>query len=161
MIAVVDTGPLVYLAQLGRLHLLRDLYSPCIPSAVQSEIAVWTLDAHRLIDEDIEDWLQVISLEDVAMRDYLLPEIDLGEAEVIALAKQLGTPRVIMDDQDARRHARLRELEPLGTLGVLLQAKQRGLLPAIRPEINRLAETNFYFSPSLIEAVLQAANETL
>ena len=159
MIAVVDTGPLVYLTQLNRLTLLRDLYEPYAPSSVLEEINVWSSEARRLVQTATGDWLKVVSVTNVSLRDYLLPQIDLGEAEVIALAVEFGASRVLLDDQDARRSARLYGLQPIGTLGLLLEAKHHGLLPAIRPEIERLAQTNFYFSSALIEEVLQAAGE--
>jgi predicted nucleic acid-binding protein len=83
----------------------------------------------------------------------------LAEAEVIALAVELEASRVLLDDQDARRSARLYGLQPMGTLGLLLEAKRHGLLPAIGPEIERLARTNFYFSSALVEEILKAAGE--
>ncbi len=160
MIAVVDTGPLVYLAQLNRLSLLHDLYEPYAPSGVLDEISVWTSKARRLVQAAADDWLKVMSVTNISLRDHLLPQIDLGEAEVIALAVELGAPRVLLDDQDARRSARLYGLQPLGTLGLLLQAKLQGFLPAIRPEIDRLAQTNIYISSALIQEILRAAGET-
>ena len=159
MKVVVDTGPLIYLAQLGRLTLLRDLYDPCIPFAVLDEVNAWSSELRYAIQAVSQDWLVTQTLEDFHLRDYLVPQIDLGEAEVIALAVQLGASRVLLDDQDARRSARLYGLQPMGTLGVLLQAKRRNLLPTLRPEIDRLAQTNFYFSESLVLEVLRIAGE--
>jgi hypothetical protein len=161
MIAVVNTGPLVYLAQLNRLSLLQDLYEPYAPYGVLDEISAWTSKARRLVQTAASDWLKVVPVTNVSLRDYLIPQIDLGEAEVIALAVELGVSRVLLDDQDARRSARLYGLQPMGTLGLLLEAKLQGLLPAIRPEIERLAQTNFYFSTALIQEILQAAGEVL
>jgi predicted nucleic acid-binding protein len=159
MIAVVNTGSLVYLAQLNRLSLLQDLYEPYAPSGVLDETSVWSSKARRLVQTVASDWLKVVPVTNISLRDYLIPQIDLGEAEVIALAVELGASRVLLDDQDARRSARLYELQPMGTLGLLLQAKLQGLLPALRPEIERLAQTNFYFSAALIHEILQAAGE--
>ncbi len=126
---------------------------------VYDEINVWSGEAHRLVQIAAGDWLKVVSVTNISLRDHLLPQIDLGEAEVIALAVELGASRVLLDDQDARRSARLYGLQPMGTLGLLLEAKHRELLPAIRPEIERLAQTNFYFSAALIKEILQAAGE--
>ena len=159
MIAVIDTGPLVYLAQLNQLTLLQALYEPYAPSSVLDEISAWSSKARRLVQAAADDWLTVVPVTNVSLRDHLLPQIDLGEAEVIALAIELGTLRVLLDDQDARRSARLHGLQPMGTLGLLLKAKRRGLLSAIRPEIDRLAQTNFYFSAALIAEILLAAGE--
>jgi hypothetical protein len=159
MKVVVDTGPLVYLAQLDRLNLLRELYEPYIPPGVLDEINVWTHKAQRLILSAVDRWLTVRSITDIGLCEHLLPQIDLGEAEAITLAVDLGASRILLDDQDARRSARLYGLEPMGTLGLLLEAKQQGLLVAVRPEIERLAQTNFYFSAVLAQEILQSAGE--
>ena len=55
--------------------------------------------------------------------------------------------------------ARLYGLEPLGTLGILLRAKKRGLIPAVRPEIEKLKSMGFYASPELVNAILSPAGE--
>jgi hypothetical protein len=157
--AVVDTGPLVYLAQLNRLTLLRDLYACYIPPGVLDEIRVWTYEARHTILSAVDGWLIVQPIYDTSLRDHLLPQIDLGEAEVVALAVELGISRVLLDDQDARRSARLYGLKPMGTLGLLLEAKRHDLLLEIKPEIERLSQTNFYFSDALIQEILREAGE--
>jgi hypothetical protein len=64
-----------------------------------------------------------------------------------------------MDDQDARRMARLHGLDPIGTLGLLLRAKKNGLMTAVRPEVEALQRSGFYASTPLLLAALKAAGE--
>jgi predicted nucleic acid-binding protein len=73
VIVVVDTGPLVYLAQLNRLTLLQDLYEPYVPPSVLDEISAWSSDARRLVQAAADDWLRVMPISDSSLRDLLLP----------------------------------------------------------------------------------------
>jgi predicted nucleic acid-binding protein len=65
----------------------------------------------------------------------LLDELDLGEAETIVLARELGADWVLMDEKKARRKVTELGLNRVGTVGILLKAKQMGLLPQIRLEL--------------------------
>ena len=76
-------------------------------------------------------------------------------------ALELRTTAVVLDDMDGRRYARRLGLQPIGTLGLLLAAKQNQLIPAIQPEIERLVSMGFRASGSLIQKVLVAAGESL
>jgi predicted nucleic acid-binding protein len=82
-----------------------------------------------------------------------------GEAEAIFLATELHAERLVMDDQDARRFANRCGLAVIGTLGILLAAKQRGAIASLRAEINALASLGFRANPRLVTAVLQSAGE--
>lgn len=82
-----------------------------------------------------------------------------GEAEAIFLATELHAERLVMDDQDARRFANRCGLTVIGTLGILLAAKQRGAIASLRAEINALASLGFRANPRLVTAVLQSAGE--
>lgn len=83
-----------------------------------------------------------------------------GEREAIGLALEVRPDAIILDDLPARRVAHAAGLNVVGTLGVLLGAKRAGLLPAIRPELDRLVEASFFLSPQLYSELLQAAGET-
>ena len=94
-----------------------------------------------------------------ALLDVVRRSIDPGEAEVIALALELGINDVVLDDLDARRFARRNGLQPIGTLGLLLGAKESGLIVSVRNEINRLRSFGFRASDALIATVLASAGE--
>jgi predicted nucleic acid-binding protein len=92
----------------------------------------------------------------------LLPVVnDLGpgEAEAIALALTAPGSLLILDDALGRRIARLNGLTCTGTLGVLIKAKERGLLPQVSPVIEELRRTTIYLTPALIKNVLEEAGE--
>jgi hypothetical protein len=91
--------------------------------------------------------------------DVLLDELDLGEAETIVLAREMNADWVLMDERKGRRKLTQLGLKKIGTVGLLLKAKQEGLLPAIRPELEELRQRGFSVSQSVMDAVLRQANE--
>jgi len=104
-------------------------------------------------------WIKVQEVQDRLAVDVLLDELDLGEAETIVLAQELQAALVLMDERKGRRKLDQLGLEKIGTLGLLLRAKELGLMPAIRPEIERLGETGFSISDRLVAEVLRTAGE--
>jgi predicted nucleic acid-binding protein len=157
---VVDTSPLIFLAKLGRLDLLRRAADTvCTARAVLNEIQAKPDEAGRVIEEASRSWLSIREVSDRRTVEILLAVLDLGEAEVIVLAKEVGADRVVMDDLDARRFARRAGFALVGTLGVLLAARLRGEIPSVRVEIERLRVAGFRATPSLVEAILKEAGE--
>ncbi len=82
-----------------------------------------------------------------------------GESEAISLALELSAQLIILDDRPARRLAKALGLPVIGTLGALLLAKQKGLLPAIKPEMDALVNFGFRISQDLYDRVLGDAGE--
>jgi predicted nucleic acid-binding protein len=86
--------------------------------------------------------------------------IDLGEAEAIILALELNANLLLMDERRGRTLATHYGLNVTGLLGVLLQAKQNGFIPTVKPLIDRLmGELDFRVSSQLYATILQAAGE--
>jgi|SRR6185295_5279585 len=157
---VVDTSPLIFLSKLGRLDLLRRSSAEIlIPEAVLREIREEPDESTNQVQEAVESWLQVRPVEDRKIIQVLRADLDLGEAEVIALALQAQAERVVMDDLDGRRRAHHLGLDLVGTLGLLLAARKRGELSRLREEIERLQQHGFRVSQALLQAVLQEAGE--
>ncbi len=161
---VADTSPLFYLAKLHRLPLLRDLYGKVhLPPEGWRE----TLAGGRLVPElapmflaaKNEGWLVI---EEVRTRitDLEILALDAGECEAIALARQLGATLLIIDEKHGRAVATRFGLTVPGTLGVLINAKQRGWIPALKTELSKLRhETDFRFSTELETHVLELVGE--
>jgi predicted nucleic acid-binding protein len=85
--------------------------------------------------------------------------LDRGEAEVLALASEQTARLVIIDERKGRRYARRLGLPLTGTLGVLLAAKDKGLVPALAPLIDQLLKEGLYFAPELVDKALEIAGE--
>lgn len=155
---VINNTPLVALWSLDRLDLLRDLFGEVwLPTAVEAEfLALDPVGRQRaLVDVD---WLQTVSLAD-PRHALTYTGLDRGEAEVLALAVEHKARLVIMDERKGRRYARRLGLSLTGTIGVLLLAKEEGLITAVAPLIQQLLEQGLYFSPELVSRALVLARE--
>lgn len=153
MIVVCDTSCVSNLMAIGRADLLTLLFGDTlIPPAVRNEL----LRFHG----SIPSWLQEKPPTDIEYVERLRQELDLGEAEGIALAKALGADRLLVDESLGRTVARREGLQIMGVVGVLIASKQRGLIPAIRPLFHELREmAGFWIADEVIEAAASKVNE--
>ena len=157
---VTDSSPLIFLAKLNRLDLLRQEAEEVLaPPAVLEEIAEQDDEAKRQIEEAQRTWLEVRPVRDVRLLAVLKRELGDGEAEAITLALETRAARIVLDDLDARRLADRLGLKVVGTLGLLLASKLRGEIPSLRAEIDRLRSGGFRASPALVEELLRSADE--
>jgi predicted nucleic acid-binding protein len=156
---VVDTAPIISLALVRHLPLLRDLYRRVlIPPAVQAEALRGGDRAAGALELPQADWIHTVALQDPGRAD-LLSDLDRGEAEVLALAQELQAGLVIIDERLGRRHAKRLGIPVTGTLGVLLRAKKRGLVPEVRPLVEQIHRAGIRLSRDLIEEALALAGE--
>ena len=86
-------------------------------------------------------------------------EVDNGEASAIALSIEQGNTLLILDDNKARKLAGRLLLPYTGTLGVILKAKQLGVIAEIKPVLEKIQRTNFRFSQKSYDEILRLANE--
>ncbi|MBN1873268.1 MAG: DUF3368 domain-containing protein [Anaerolineae bacterium] len=122
---ISNTGPLIALASIGQFELLHQLFEIVyIPPAVRAEI----LDQHTLHAITTADWIVVCAIQDKIAVQLLKENLDAGESEALILAREQNAEMLLIDERAARRKAATLELTTIGTLGVLLMAKDRGLL---------------------------------
>jgi len=149
---ISDSSPLIALSQIRQLDLLRKLCSSIlITPAVASDVAP-SLPV-------LPSWIAVAGLEGEPHPATLSPSLGQGEREVISLAIEVGGARVIVDDQAARRVAKRIGLHVIGTAGILIAAKRRGLIPNIRPYLDQLLAVEFFLSTELYDEVIRRAGE--
>lgn len=155
-LVVTDAGPLMALGRQDLLGLLPALFQQVhVPDLVVREcLAKPELpDAQRVQAALSEGWLLVREASPLDMRD-----LDMGERCAIAVALELGAS-LLVDDRAARRHAEVLGLNVLGTLGVLVLAKRRGLIAEVKPVVQAMRQGGHFISQSALQAVLQAAGE--
>lgn len=157
---VVNASPLITLFKSGQAQLLPALFGAVyVPDAVWREVAS---EAH------VDEAARGLGNATWAMRLTQLPLDPLalawdtgpGETEVLCYARANPDVRAIVDDDYARRCARSLGVRTLGTCGVLVLAKRRGVIPAVEPGLRALSDAGLWLSPSLIRAVLGEAGES-
>lgn len=152
-IVVSNAGPLIYLSVIHRFSLLSDLFSTLlVPEAVYKEVVLQghgQPGADETRDAVAAGWLRRSSVKDRIAVDALLDELHAGEAEAIILARELTIRRVLLDDRAARSKAQVMGLTVTGTVGILLLARQAGIIDDIRPDLDRLTDSNFRISRQL------------
>jgi predicted nucleic acid-binding protein len=161
MIVVSNTTPLIGLATIQRFDLLKQLFGEIhIAQAVYDEAVVRGREKGGAKREmSTATWIKTVRVQDRLAVDVLLDEMDLGEAETIVLAREIGADWVLMDEKKGRRKLAELRLKKVGTLGILLKAKRTSLLSAIRPDIEQLRQQGFSISQDVIDSVLRQANE--
>ena len=155
---VLNNTPLVALWAVGRLDLLRDLFGEVlIPSAVEAEfLAIDRSLREKSLGES--PWVHSVALVQ-PRRALAFAGLDRGESEVLALAEERDARLVVLDERRARRFAARLGLPMTGTLGLLLLAKEVGLLDAVAPWIEKIHEAGLYLRPDLVNRVLELAGE--
>ena len=159
---VADAGPLIGLARIGQLDLLRRLYGRVVvPPAVESELAIGSdrPGAKALEGAIRAGWIAVDTLADAGAFQDLLMLLGAGEAEAIALAQRRRARLLLVDDARGRRIARSRGVPVAGVAGVLLAAKIRQEVEAVGPILRELAAAGYRLAPRLLAQVLATAGE--
>jgi predicted nucleic acid-binding protein len=158
-VVVSNTTPLIALAWLEQLNLLPTLFGEIhIPQAVHDEIH-HNPEAIGVSELGTAPWLAVTSVTNTLAVELLLDQLDLGESEAIVLARELQAGLLLMDERRGRRRAIQSGLTVVGTLGILIQARQRGMVGPLRPLLDRLRQLPFHMSQSLYIHVLRWAGE--
>ena len=156
---ISNNSPLVGLLGLDLLFLLRDLYTEVwIPRKVEKEF----LKKDPIVrQEALENapWIKTVDLTDPRTA-AVHTELDEGEAEALALANEHNARLVLLDEKRGRQKAKKIGLMTKGTVGVLLEAKEEGLIEVIKPLLIRLQANGMHLSESLIKDALQDAGET-
>ncbi len=155
---VCNTTPILSLLKIGQLHLLKDMYGEIIiPRAVFDEIEVGK-NWKYYIDLNKEGWIKIQNVRDAVVLDLLL-DLDRGEAEVIILANEINADLVILDETLGRRYAKQSNLNLTGTIGILLKAKQQGLIASVSHSLDELVKKGVWLSPKITQQVKELAGE--
>ena len=155
---VSNTTPLISLMKISQIEILKKIYSEIvIPEAVYKEIEA---GKHKEFYRDLSkiDWIKIQSIKDKHSIDYFL-DLDVGEAEAIILATEIGADLIIMDEKLGRLHAKKAGIKVTGTIGVLIKAKEMGLIPKLRPLLLQLTKKNIWISDVLISQVCKTVDE--
>lgn len=161
MIVVSDTSPINNLAAIGQLYLLHQLYGTVlIPEAVYLELTEPSFLVAGGTEVQTLDWIQTRNVRDRKLVESLSNELDIGEAEAIALAVEIQAERLLIDERCGRLVASRLNLQYTGILGILVEAKSQGLISEVKPLLNALInQAGFWITEPLYNRVLQLVDE--
>ena len=160
MIVVSNAGPIIALARIEQLYLLQNLYDELvIPYAVQREVTGLPTDLPGAQEVRSAPWIKVASVSDPIAVSFLRERLDAGESEAIVLALEQQADLLLIDEARGRRIAQAREIPHIGTLGILVLAKRRGLVEAVTPLLGQLLAAGFRMNDSLMQTVKRQAEE--
>jgi predicted nucleic acid-binding protein len=158
---VSNTSPLINLAMIGELELIQKLYNTIyIPQAVFDEIVIQGKGQAGAKQIKNSSWIIDHPIDNTLLTKSLSLQLDKGEAEAIALSIELFANLILLDEKRGRAIATQFNLRPLGILGILIHAKKMGLIPLIKPLIDRLRNhAGFWIDNQLYQYVLTSADE--
>jgi predicted nucleic acid-binding protein len=146
---ISDTSCLILLNKIGELALLKKLAGKVfITPEIQKEFG-----------KKLPSWIIIRKSSDTYYQKILEMDLDSGEASAIALSLDISDSIIIIDDLKGRKIADKLDLRYSGTLGLILKAKQEGVIESIKPIIAKIKNTNFRFSEELIEFLIEQAGE--
>jgi uncharacterized protein len=162
MRVVANSGPFIALARIGQEHLLPAIFQAIIvPLAVYAEIAEGDSGRAGATAYRNADWIKVVSVGDRTASAMLGDRLGRGESEAIVLSLEQNADALLIDEARGRHAAESHGIMVLGTLGILLLAKKRGLIAHIGAHMENLANNGFRMSGELMEEVLALANESV
>ena len=157
MLIIADSSALVALALCDGLNLLDRLFDNVqVPQAVYDEVIVKDKPAAQALKEYLQGKVIPVSLANVVITGGGLGR---GEIEAMALYKAVHADYLLIDDNRARKVAKLNHITITGSQGILLLAKHRGIIPHVKPYLDQLRNTNIRFSERLLQRTLALAKE--
>lgn len=156
---VVNASPLIFLSRAGLLDLLKlSGETIVVPTTIADEIRARGAKDPTVTALNRTSWIKI---EDAGPAPPLIASWDLGhgESSVLTWALSHGHSEAILDDRAGRRCARALGIPVRGTLGLVLTAKQRGLIPAARPVLEVLRQSGMYLSDWVLNEALAKIGE--
>ncbi len=146
---ISDTSCFILLTNIGELDILQKVYGEIMT----------TIDIALEFGETLPEWVEIVSVKDKYRQQLLEMQIDRGESSAIALALEVPYSTVILDDYKARKIANLLGINFTGTIGVIIKAKLTGVIPSIKPILEKIKQTNFRLSADIERQAFKEAKE--
>ena len=148
-IIVSDTSCLILLNKINRLSLLKSLFGEVTITTIIAKECGFIIPEFILVEDPVNLNYQLI------LEGYL----DKGEASALALALEKKNCLLIIDEAKGRKEAKQLHLNYTGTLGILLVAKDKGLISSISEILEEIKQTDFRISKSLLKEVILMSKE--
>jgi uncharacterized protein len=156
---VADSGPIISFARAGRLDLLRQIANELIiPDAVFEEIVVSGHDKPGAEEVKQGLWIKRVTVQDRSLQEHMLGKLSRGESEALLLAKELGA-YLLVDELEARKEASQLAISYFGSLRIIKEAKDRGIIPKAKPVLDELIASSTYLNDNLYQRFLREMGE--
>jgi uncharacterized protein len=156
---VADSGPIISFARAGRLDLLKQVTNELtIPDAVFEEIVAGGADRPGAEEVKQGSWIKRTTVQDRFLLESMSGRLSQGESEAILLAKQLGAS-LLVDELEARKEASRLGIDYFGSLRIIKEAKDSGLIAKAKPVLDDLIASSTYVDDSLYQRFLREMGE--
>jgi len=161
VIVISDTSAILNLNIIGKLNLLKLLYGKVIiPDAVYEELLELEKTKGGYTSIDSLNWIEIRKISNKLFVENLKEKLDSGESEAIVLAKELNAEALVIDESKGRKIAVGLGLNVIGIIGILIQAKDRGVITKVKPVMDALInKAGFWIREELYQNVLQEVQE--
>ena len=159
---VADTGPIIGLAKIGRISLLKKFATVVlIPPIVHKELYGKIGSESEQIDQALNDFVHVVELGSLELNiDEPLINLGEGEKQSILLASTLKREALLLiDDRAGRQAADTLNIPKIGLVGILLLAKKRGFIDNVGSLLQELRLAGYWLSDEVIAIARKFAEE--
>ncbi|HTI58162.1 DUF3368 domain-containing protein [Mucilaginibacter sp.] len=148
-IIISDTSCLIALSRIGRIDILQKVFTVVYTTEIVA----------KEFEETLPDWISIRDINNHTRFEQLKLILDAGEASAIALALETDNSILIIDEKKGRKIASDMNVIIIGTLKVLLIAKNKGVIDSVKSLIEQLQIHTFRFNKAIMEEVLRLAGE--
>ena len=146
---ISDTSCFIVLTNINELELLQKVYGK----------VTTTIEVAAEYGETLPNWIEIETVNDNYRQQLLEMQVDKGEASALALALETPNSTIIIDDYRGRKVAEKLKLNYTGTLGVIIRAKIKGIIPSIKPLLSKIKQTDFRLTNEVEQQALKEADE--
>ncbi|MBC8486844.1 MAG: DUF3368 domain-containing protein [Bacteroidetes bacterium] len=144
-IIISDTSCLIALERIGQLDILRRTF----------KVIIITQEVYQEFGNRLPDWIIIKEVKNKEKQKQLESFLDNGEASSIALATEIKNALLIIDERKGREIAKTFNLEIIGTLGLLIKAKEKGVISNLKDIVIELIKSGFRVSDSIVNEILK------
>lgn len=161
---ICNASPIIGLFAIDKVWILWKLFDEIVmPKAVYEELCMDSVK-HQKETEELKRLvscgkLQICRIQNKELVKTLYGKLHFGELEVIVGAKEQNIKIAIIDEKAARKLAAEFLVDTIGILGILMLAKQKGILLQIKPDLDKLRNRGYHISDGLYRSVLERAGE--
>jgi len=144
-IIISDTSCLIALERIDQLEILKRTF----------KVIIITQEVYQEFGNCLPDWIIINEVKNKEKQSHLESFLDKGEASSIALANETNDALLIIDEKKGREIAKTFNLEIIGTLGVLIKAKEKGIISNLKDIVFDLKKAGFRVSNSIVNEILK------